>query len=100
MDSRRRAEEAKKADREPIPLTEKEEAAVAAQKTTLKDIRAGYREQLRRHKLGMNGAKTSEEIHKHYDELPEKEQGKDWKPMESMLKLIKKYDGLRIYRLK
>jgi hypothetical protein len=47
----------------------------------------------------MSGAVTSAEIHAHYEELPESEQGKDRKPMESMLKLIKKYDGLRIYRL-
>ena len=96
------AEEAKKTGRdisEAVPLTEAEAAAVAAGKTTLKAVRAGCRETLRRHKLGMNGAVTSADIHTHYNELPESEQGKDWKPMESMLKLIKKYDGLRIYRL-
>ena len=92
-------EEAKKLKCEPVPLTEDEKAELSAGNTTLKAIRAGYREQLRRHKLCMNGAVTSAEIHAHYDELPESEQGKDWKPMESMLKLIKKYDGLRIYRL-
>lgn len=62
-------------------------------------VRTALREQLRRHKLTMDGNPTSEEIKKHYDELPEIEQGKDWKPMKSMLKLIKKYDGLRIYRI-
>lgn len=92
-------EEAKKMKCEPVPLTEDEKAELSSGNTTLKAIRAGYREQLRRHKLCMNGAVTSAEIHAHYDELPESEQGKDWKPMESMLKLVKKYDGLRIYRL-
>ena len=93
------AEEAKERDCEPIPLTENEEKLIAEGKNTLKAIRAGYRETLRRHKLGMNGAVTAEEIKAHYDQLPPDEQGKDWKPMESMLKLIKKFDGLRIYRL-
>lgn len=61
--------------------------------------RAALREQTRRHKLSMDRVKTPEEVRAHYDGLPDKEKGKDWKPMESMLKLIKKYDGLRIYRL-
>ena len=64
-----------------------------------KDEVSMLREQFRMHKLGMNGPVTSKEIRTHYDILPPDEQGKDWKPMESMLKLIKKYDGLRIYRL-
>ena len=64
-----------------------------------KEVRAAIREQLRRHKLTMDGNPTHEEIKQHYLALPESEQGKDWKPMKSMLKLIKKYDGLRIYRL-
>jgi len=62
-------------------------------------VRSALREQMRRHKLTMDGNPTSEDVKKHYDELPEIEQGKDWKPMKSMLKLIKKYDGLRIYRI-
>ena len=64
-----------------------------------KKIRAALREQMRRHKLTMDGDPTEEEIKVHYDHLPPEEQGKDWKPMMSMLKLIKKYDGLRIYRV-
>ena len=64
-----------------------------------KQVRAALREQLRRHKLTMDGNPTKLEVKDHYDWLPESEKGKDWKPMESMLKLIKKYDGLRIYRL-
>ena len=92
-------EEARKLKCASVPLTEDEEAALAKGETSLKEIRSGYREQLRRHKLGMHGAISSADIREHYMELPPEEQGKDWKPMESMLKLIKKYDGLRIYRL-
>ena len=62
-------------------------------------VRAALREQTRRHKLTMDGDPSAEEIKAHYDQLPPDEQGKDWKPMMSMLKLIKKYDGLRIYRI-
>ena len=64
-----------------------------------KEIRAALREQMRRHKLCMDGDPTAAEIQEHYDELPDSEKGKDWKPMGSMLKLIKKYEGLRIYRI-
>jgi hypothetical protein len=51
------------------------------------------------HKLAMDEGSSAEAIAVHYDQLPEKEQGKDWKPFNSMLKLIRKYDGLRIYKL-
>ena len=57
------------------------------------------REQFRQHKLCMNGNFGELEIAKHYLSLPLEDQGKDWKPFNSLLKLIKKYDGLRIYRL-
>ena len=63
------------------------------------DLRGALREQMRRHVLSMEGNPTSEEIRAHYELLPLSEQGKDWKPMQSMLKLIRKYDGLRIYRI-
>ena len=66
----------------------------------VKEKRAMIREQTRSHKLAMDGAPSSEEIREHYLSLPEKEQDKDWKPFNSLLKLIKKYDGLRIYKLK
>ena len=33
------------------------------------------------------------------EDLPEDEKGKDYRPFNSMLKLIKKFDGLRIYKL-
>ncbi len=57
------------------------------------------REQMRCHKLVMDGELTSEQIHEHYNHLPEPEKDKDWQPFNSMLKLIKKFDGLRIYFL-
>lgn len=57
------------------------------------------REQLRLHKCMMDEELTEENIKKHYLELPEEEQGKDYLPMNSMLKLLKQYEGVRIYRL-
>ena len=57
------------------------------------------REQMRCHKLAMDGELTSKQIREHYNQLPEPEKDKDWKPFNSMLKLIKKFDGLRIYFL-
>ena len=47
----------------------------------------------------MNGAPTQVEIFAHYAALPPEEREKDYEPFNSMLKLIKKFDGLRIYRL-
>ena len=63
------------------------------------EARATLREQLRCHRSTMDGNPTSEEIYAHYNTLPEKEQDKDWKPLNSMLELLKKFDGLRIYHL-
>ena len=57
------------------------------------------REQTRCHKLMMDGELTHEEIQRHYQSLPEHEQGKDWLPFNSMLKLIERFDGLLIYQL-
>ena len=56
------------------------------------------REQMRCHKLAMDGELTREQILNHYEALPEDEKDKDWKPFNSMLKLVRKFDGLRIYR--
>ena len=39
------------------------------------------------------------EIAAHYDSLDEADQDKDWRPFNSMLLLLKKFDGLRIYKL-
>jgi hypothetical protein len=54
---------------------------------------------MRCHKLAMDGSVTTEDIREHYLALPVEDQDKDWKPFNSMLKLLKKFDGLRIYKL-
>ena len=64
-----------------------------------KAARGALREQLRRHKLTMNTDASEEEIIAHYNTLSPEDQGKDWLPFNSMLKLLRKYDGLRIYQL-
>lgn len=64
-----------------------------------KALRKAWREQLRMHKLAMDGDPASEEIRDHYDLLPEEDKGKDYEPFNSMLKLVRKFDGLRIYQL-
>jgi hypothetical protein len=56
------------------------------------------REQMRCHKLALDGELTRTRILDHYEALSEGEKEKDWKPLNSMLKLVKKFDGLRIYR--
>ena len=61
--------------------------------------RAALREQLRRHKLTMDGNPTEAEVADHYNHLDEVDQDKDWKPFNRMLQLLKKYDGTRIYSL-
>ena len=58
-----------------------------------------FREQLRMHELTMDGNPSEEEIFAHYDLLPYEEKVKDYEPFNSMLKLIRKFDGLRIYAL-
>ena len=62
--------------------------------------RKALREQLRMHSLVMTGTPMDEEIYEHYYSLPLEEREKDYEPFNSMLKLIRKYDGLRIYSLK
>lgn len=57
------------------------------------------RELFRQHKLAMDNNPSEKEIFKHYEDLPLKEKEKDYEPFNSMLKLIKKFDGLRIYKL-
>ena len=61
--------------------------------------RKALRELLRMHKLAMKGDPLEEEIFAHYQALPQEEKEKDYEPFNSMLKLIKKFDGLRIYKL-
>ena len=64
-----------------------------------KAMRAALREQMRCHKLAMDGTVTTESIREHYLALSEEDQDKDWRPFNSLLKLLKKFDGLRIYHL-
>ena len=64
-----------------------------------KNARKALREQLRMHKFAMAADTTDAEIVRHHETLPDGEKQKDSEPFNSMLKLIKKFDGLRIYRL-
>jgi hypothetical protein len=64
-----------------------------------KTARKALREQLRMHELMMEGKPTSAEIHEHYAGLVKAEKEKDFEPFNSMLKLVRHFDGLRIYRL-
>ena len=61
--------------------------------------RSALRERLRCHKLTMDGKLTHEDIREHYRKLSKADQGKDWKPFNKLLQLMKMHDGLRIYRL-
>ncbi|MBQ7736273.1 MAG: hypothetical protein IJT62_00390 [Oscillospiraceae bacterium] len=61
--------------------------------------RKALREQLRCHALAMDGDPSSEEVKLHFFSLSDEDQDKDWKPFNSMLLLLKKFDGLRLYRL-
>lgn len=67
--------------------------------TDERPYRKALREQMRCHKLVMDGELTQERIHDHYRGLSEQDKGKDWLPFNSMLKLIGRFDGLRIYQL-
>ena len=62
--------------------------------------RKDLRERMRKHKLTLDAGADSEAIRKHYDSLPKKIQELDSLPFNSLLKLLKKYDGVRIYKLK
>ena len=64
-----------------------------------KAARAALREQLRVHKLTMDGKLTYDEIRAHYNRLPVADQDKDWRPFNNLLRLLRKFDGTRIYRL-
>ena len=61
--------------------------------------RKALREQTRCNKLVMDGELTEERIREHYQGLSEQDKGKDWNPFNTMLKLIGRFDGLRIYKL-
>ena len=64
------------------------------------NTKADLREQLRMHRNTLPAGSSDEEILKHYSTLPPEVQGKDSLPFNSLLRLLKKYDGVRIYRLK
>jgi hypothetical protein len=80
------------ADYETLPLPDMPSAEEKA-------ARGALRELLRCHRLAMDGEPTDAEIAAHYALLDEADQDKDWKPFNSMLALLKKFDGLRIYKL-
>ena len=80
---------------ETVPLTEE----IIKQYGGEKAARKALREQFRMHALAMDGNPKESEIVAHYNALPYEEKVKDFEPFNSMLKLIKKFDGLRIYRL-
>ena len=64
-----------------------------------KSYRAALREQTRCHKLAMDGELTQERIISHYHEhLSEYEKQKNYQPFNNLLKLMRKFDGVRIYR--
>ena len=62
--------------------------------------KADLREQMRMHRNTLPAGSSDEKILKHYSTLPPDVQGKDSLPFNSLLRLLKKYDGVRIYRLK
>ena len=62
--------------------------------------RKDLRERMRKHKLTLDAGADSETIRKHDESLPKKIQELDSLPFNSLLKLLKKYDGVRIYKLK
>lgn len=64
-----------------------------------KASRAALREQLRCHKLCMDGNPTHDEIRAHYQRLPKAYQDLDWKPFNKLLELLKNLEGSHIYRL-
>jgi hypothetical protein len=67
--------------------------------TTEGPYRKMLREQMRCHKLALDGELTQERIRAHYQVLPEVEKGRDSLPFNSMLRLMEQFDGLRLYRL-
>ena len=81
---------------ETLPLPEDSRNLTKAEE---KERRTALREQFRCHKLAVEDGCTEEEIFRHYENLSPAEQKKDYEPFNSMMRLIRKYDGLRIYRL-
>ena len=69
-------------------------------KEASKREKVDLREQLRMNKVTMNYGVDEKAILEHFKILPPDVQGRDIWPFNSMLKLLKKYDGVRIYKLK
>ena len=65
-----------------------------------KTARKNLRERMRMHKLTLSPEASEEEILQHYHTLPQEVQELDSLPFNSMLKLLKLYDGVRIYKLR
>lgn len=65
----------------------------------VKAERARLREQLRCHKLLQAGELTHEKAMAHFEDLPESEKGKDCEPMNTLLKIMRRLDGVQIYSL-
>ena len=76
-----------------------EKAKLDVPKEKLDEERKALRERMRGHKLVMDGKPTSEEILEHYNNLSARDQGKDWRPFNNLLELLRSFDGLHIYRL-
>ena len=64
-----------------------------------KEIRSMLREQFRQHILMMEGKPSFAEVREHYSRLAASEKEKDYMPLNSMMKLIRNFDGLRIYKM-
>ena len=62
--------------------------------------RKNLRERMRMHKLTLNADEDDETVRDHYKTLSEDVQKMDYMPFNRMLKLLKKYDGARIYKLR
>jgi hypothetical protein len=64
-----------------------------------KSYRAALREQTRCHELVIDGELTKERVNSHYQEhLSEYDKQKNYQPFNNMLKLMRKFDGVRIYQ--
>ena len=73
---------------------------VDTDRTDEKTARKNLRECIRMHKLTLPPHTDEETVLNHYFTLPKDVQEKDSLPFNSMLKLLKLYDGVRIYKLR
>lgn len=79
--------------------TEYESCALPEGTADEKKMRQCLREQMRCHKLMIPGELTEKSAAEHYNSLPPEEQDKDIQPMNWMLKLIRRLDGVKIYSI-